>query len=316
MHSLVIFLIIFGVAYGSHCPIYITLRNEVNLEDSSLVINWDVECDDPPNKLRIYSENPYFIKSAAILEINPKAYGNKKFDTNYKLEDVKFPHKWSNDEQSPNHVPQENSNCLNFYVLGFNKTNHVTNFECLKINPRWMSNSKGIWKFSLKHLMIPGTKCSGCYTTLANSKRKDLSEKNFKQNLNLWQQLVFGIRYLEFSVGYFRSFHGVLDIKRRFYVFSENHEISPIFPMLEDVRRFVEVSKEIVVIEFKDFAYGFHENSMTHEIFIKLLEDTFDDIAIVNKQNGTKSFDLTIEQMKNAGKYLLILYNHKDLFDG
>jgi hypothetical protein len=55
---------------------------------------------------------------------------------------------------------------------------------------------------------------------------------------------------------------------------------------------------------------------MTHEIFIKLLEDTFEDVAIVNEQNGTKSFDLTIEQMKNAGKYLLILYNHKDFFEG
>lgn len=306
------FLLIFGCASCSHCPVYLTVKNSLTLDASRLTINWDKDCENPPHKLRAFNNNPYLQEAPVILEISPKAHKLHHFVTNFKLSDLKYPKKWTNHRQQINDDEQPpQSNCLNFYVLSFNKTNHVTNFECLKINPQWMSETKEIWKFPLKLLLIPGTKCSACYMTRSNSKRRNLRRNNFKQNFNVWQQLVFGVRYLEFSMGYFRSFHGVLDIKGRFFAFSQNQEISSIFSILEDVRHFVEISKEIVILDFNHFVYGFHDS--THELFINLLQDTLEDVAMVN--NATKSFDLTIEKMKNAGKYLLILYNHKDVID-
>lgn len=311
MYGLV-FLLIFGSASCSHCPVYLTVKNALTLDASRLTINWDKNCENPPDKLRAFNENPYLQEAQVFLEIAPKAHKLQHFVTNFKLSDLKFPKKWTNHQVNQDHDQQpQHSNCLNFYVLSFNKTNHVTNFECLKINPQWMSETKEIWRFPLKHLLIPGTKCSACYMTSSNSKRRNLRRNSFKQNFNVYQQLVFGVRYLEFSVGYFRSFHGVLDIKGRFFAFSQNQEISSIFSVLEDVKQFVKISKEIVILNFNHFAYGFHES--THELFMDLLQGTLEDVAVVN--NGTKSFDLTIEKMKSVGKYLLILYNHKDVID-
>lgn len=304
MYTLITFFVLVFNTINCHCPVYLTLQNEV------VIIHWNRNCETPPHKLRIFDKNPYLRNTSAITEVNPSELKLKYFITNTKFSDLVFPQKWQKNHQQL--MNNEHSNCLNFYVLSFNKSNHVTNFECLRINPQWMSETKEIHQFPLKHLLIPGTKCSACYMTPSNSKRRNLK---FKQNFDIWQQLVMGVRYLEFSVGYFRSFHGVLDIKGRFFVFNEksNQEISSIFPLLEDIKRFVVLSNEIVIIDFKEFVYGFHDVSLAHEIFMKLLQDTFEDVAILNERNGTNCYDLTIEKMRNCGKNLLILYNHKDV---
>lgn len=312
--AIVFLLIFFGGVQSSRCPIYVTINNEFAADGSVLIVNWDQNCEALPNKLRIFNKNPYLTKTQTLLEIDPKVHKSQKFATSVKFNSLKFPRKWSLSHHHHAHT-SESSNCLNFYVLSFNQTNHVTNFECLKINPQWMSETKEIWQFPLKHLLIPGTKCSACYMTRSNSKQKNLRRENYKQNLSVWQQLVFGVRYLEFSVGYFRSFHSVLNIEGRFFIFSGSEEISPLFGVLRDVKRFVELSEEIVILNFNDFVYGFHESSLARTIFMELLQEIFGDVAIINERNGTKAFDLTIEKIKSAGKNLLILCNFENLED-
>jgi hypothetical protein len=252
-------------------------------------------------------------EAIALKEINPNKSKAGRIETNIKLGHLKLPQQWNSNSQSTELINENESNCINYYVLSFNQSNHVTNFDCLKIHPQWMTKAKNLWLFPLKQLLIPGSHCSACYLTRINSKRKSLKKTDYKQKLDVWQQLVMGIRYLDFSVGYFRSFHDLLDKHAKFWVFNHNHEILPIFPILEDVRKFVELSDEIVILDFNNFAYGFHENSDGHEIFRKLLHQTFIGVAFVNKQNAMKSFDITILQMKKAKKNVLILYEHEDL---
>lgn len=322
MYTLVkiILLVNFFSKIYSFCPVQLTVSlNSLILKDANLVVSWDPKCSEIPTKIRIYSENPYLKKTPVLIEINPKKFETGQIDTEINLKDLKLPSKWDiktyQDGKSDEvFTTGSDSNCLNYYALSFNNSNHVTNFNCLKVNPEWMTNTKEFWLFPLKHLVIPGTACSGCYATERNVNRKHLSAEDFHQNLDVWHQLVFGIRYLDFSVGYFRSFHNSLDIWGRFWVFNENHEISPIFPILDDILRFVEVSKEIVILDFRKFAYGFHESSGAHDIFKKLLQNMFGHIAMMNNGRGdVKSYDFTIQKMKSVSKYILILYNHDDL---
>lgn len=298
------------------CPVYLTLTTDSFIShDSKLNINWGPECINPPTKIRIYSENPYLTETAALEEVSPKNLNVGNFKTQIKLGKLKLPLKWDRNLQSSELInDQIDSNCINFFILSFNRTNHVTNFDCMKINPQWMTKTKELWRFPLKQLVIPGTHCSACYLTRSNGRRNNLKSLGaFRQNFDVWQQLLMGIRYLDFSVGYFRSFHEVLDIKGRFWVFNGEHEITPIFPILEDIRQFVEISREIVILDFRNFTYGFHEYSGAHEIFKKLLQNTLGNIAVINYQNGINSFDFTIQNLRSASKYLLILYNHNDL---
>lgn len=301
------------------CPVRLTISSSfLSLKEATLVVNWDADCEKLPAKIRVYSENPYLKETPALDEITPENFKNGIVDTQIRIGNLQLPSQWDlkkYQEKTENITINENEGtCLNFFVLSFNKTNHVTNFECLKINPQWMGNAKEIWLFPLKNLIIPGSKCSGCYVTNRNARRRHLKDESFHQNLDIWHQLVFGVRYLEFSVGYFRSFHKSLDVRGRFWVFNEEHEVSPIFPILEDVLKFVEVSKEIVILDFRNFLYGFHESSGGHEIFKKLLQNMFGHIALVNNGRGdVKSYDFTIKNMKRLSKFILILYNMDDL---
>lgn len=313
MYVHVIFLLVINEIFGVHsCPIYLTASIHPSISQGSLVIVNYGPCDDsPPHKIRIYDDNPYLSSIQPLEEVipNPNAHDGK-FETSLKMGDLKFPPQWTKNSE-PNEYKYE-SNCINFYILSFNPSNEVETFNCLKINPQWMTKSKELWLFPLKQLLIPGSQCSGCYITSRNRRRRNVKSLDFRQNISVWQQLVLGIRYLEFSVGYFRSFHEFLDVKGRFWIFSGNHEISPIFPILEEIKNFVELSKEIVILDFRNFTYGFHNASGAHEIFKRLLYSTLADVAMIREKENSKAFDLTIQKMKNASKYLLILYDYKD----
>ncbi|KAG5676926.1 hypothetical protein PVAND_006723 [Polypedilum vanderplanki] len=319
MNSHVTLLVFFKTVFIVHaCPVYLTLStNSLIQKESTLTVNWGPDCNNQniPAKIRIYSKNPYLYETPSLEEITPDNKNFGKVETNLKLGEIKFPRKWNINDQFEENIDYESdSYCLNFFILSFNHTNHVISFNCMKINPQWMTKNKELWLFPLKQLVIPGTHCSGCYMTTSNMRRRNWKNLEiFQQRFNVWQQLVLGIRYLDFSVGYFRSFHETLDIKGRFWVFNENHEITPIFSILEDILHFCELSKEIVIINFSNFVYGFHEGSGAHEIFKKLLQNTFGHIAVINMQNGKLSSDLTIQQLKTASKYVLILYNYNDL---
>lgn len=312
IHITLIFILNAISSAFTSCPVYLTVSsNSLSSPDANLVLNWN--CDNPPSIIRIYGDNPYLSETPSLKEIKTNNLKYGKIETGIKIGQLKLEN-WDKNSPSTKLSGDQSgmSNCINYYALSFNQTNHVTNFECLKMNPQWMQR-RDLWLFQLKHLLLPGTKCSGCFRTRTNSKRRNLRKEDFKQRFDVWQQLVMGIRYLDFSVGYFRSFHEHLDIRGRFWVFSEKHEISPIFPILEDVLQFAEISKEIVILDFSNFTYGFHEKSGAHEIFKKLLVNMFGHIAFINQNNGLQSFDLTIQQMRAASRYLLILYNHDDL---
>jgi len=314
----IFFIVNFIQKIQSFCPVHLTVSsNSLSLKDATLVASWDPKCPDLPSKVRIYFENPYLKESPALDEINPRNFKTGQIDTKIKLDNLELPTKWSfksNQESQQPPIDSREGTCLNFYALSFNKSNHVTNFNCLKINPQWMSNTKEFWLFPLKELVIPGSKCSGCYSTERNSRRRHLKPESFHQNLDIWHQLVFGVRYLEFSVGYFRSFHKSLDIRSRFWIFNDEHEVSPIFSVLEDILKFAEISNEILILDFINFSYGFHESSGAHEIFKKLLQNMFGHIAVMNNGKGdVKSYDFTIQKIKSMSKNIIILYNDEDL---
>lgn len=311
----IFFIVNFIHKIQSFCPVHLTISSDsLNLRNATLIASWDPKCPELPSKVRIYSENPYLKETPALEEINLKNFKTGQIDTKIKLENFELPSKWSFKSYPQAPIDSREGTCLNFYALSFNKSNHVTNFNCLKINPQWMSNTKEFWLFPLKELVIPGSKCSGCYSTERNSRRRHLKPESFHQNLDIWHQLVFGIRYLEFSVGYFRSFHKSLDIRSRFWIFNDEHEVSPIFPVLEDILKFAEISNEILILDFVNFSYGFHEPSGAHEIFKKLLQNMFGNIAVMNNgKNNVKSSDFTIQKMKRLSKNVIILYNYEDL---
>lgn len=303
------------------CSVFLTIStNGLVYYDTSLVINWGPDCETPPITIKLFEYNPFEVETTPTYTAFPRNEKSGRIETNLNLKALSFPYHWdSASDVNKNDKILDRQQCLDYFIVSYNQTNHVTTFDCLKIHPQWMTEMTELWSLPLKQLFIPGTHCSGCYMTRENAKNRMLRQKGFSQNFDVWHQLVFGVRYLEFSVELFDKIgHLFYDpdgpsIEKLFWITNGDNIISPIFPILREVKKFVERSQEVVILSFSGFSKDFSENPELHEVFKQLLSDEIGSLAYLNKQNGSKSFDLTIADIKNDSKNLLITYDSENL---
>lgn len=188
---------------ASPCPIYLSISPiSHNADGSVLEINWGPKCPNPAEWIAIYSEDPTTSYVAPLYTLNTDDKPTGHVKTNVKVGALHLPYGWSKKEirdgLRPDHIK---SACLPFYIASFNGKTLQT-LDCLKIQPNWMQQMPRIQTIAIKDLFIPGTHCSGCYDRRRKSSRSVLLKKfGFVQNFDVWTQLVFGVRYLDISVG-------------------------------------------------------------------------------------------------------------------
>lgn len=143
-----------------------------------------------------------------------------------------------------------------------------------------------------------------------------MKKYGLSQNFDVWTQLVLGVRYLDFSIGYFPSHNG----SRNFWIMNDNIRIAFIQTILHDIRRFVILSGEVVIIGFNKFPLGMYKKVEHHREFLDLLERELGDIAfrseMINLNSKTSSYEYTINEIKKSGYTLLITYNDEFLVNG
>lgn len=302
------------------CPVFITLSSlSRHIEDASVVINWGPDCESPPDWIGLYTKNPAFSDDPPVLKIEVNGRKNGEVITNQKFGKQRLPGGWSYDEVL-RHIPKRRAKplCFDIYLVSYNHLNKLQIFDCLKIQPNWMFTEKSIGNVSLKDLFLPGTHCSACYQTKANANNNLLKKVGFHQDLDIWTQLVFGVRYLDFSIGY----HPYHNSTRNFWVMNEGYRVGWILPILHDIRRFVILSEETIVLDFRRFPLGFHSHPEQHAEFLSILDQELGDLAYRRPyfenadDDQTVSYHLTIEDMRRQGKYILITYNHAASLNG
>jgi hypothetical protein len=319
MLILKVFLVYLSIkaAQSSICSTFLTVSTrEFSYYRSNLVINWGPSCEKPPLSIKLYDYNPYHVeKPMQLFSAYPHGKTSGQVETSIRLKAFKLPYKWDPSTNLNESLSENKSQkCLDFYIVGYNETNDVISFDCLKIQPQWMTDNRGLWNLKLKKLYIPGTHCSGCYMTRENARER--KENGFLQNFDIWYQLVLGIRHLEFSIGMHKQVsHSFFNSQGQFYqnifwIKSGELLISPLLKVLKDIANFVERSKEIVILNFNDFSDEFSTTPEMHEVLKHFISEEIGSFAFVNQQNGRKSFDLTIQEMKNVSSYLLITYNN------
>ncbi|XP_053687337.1 uncharacterized protein LOC128736863 [Sabethes cyaneus] len=296
------------------CPVFLTLSSlSRHIEDASVVVNWGPDCEAPPDWIGLYTVNPAITDVLPVVKVivNNESSGNVV--TDQKFGKQRLPGGWNFDEVL-RHIPKRRPKplCFGYYLVSYDKNNELQTFDCLKIQPHWMFTEVNIGNVSLKDLFLPGTHCSACYQTKANINNVFLKRVGFRQDLDIWTQLVFGIRYLDFSVG----FHPSHNATRNFWVMNESYRVGWIVPILQDIRRFVIISEETVFLDFRRFPLGFHNHPDQHMLFLQILDQELGDLIyrrphFGNEEDGEKeSYHLTISQMRQEGKYILVTYNH------
>lgn len=175
-----------------------------------------------------------------------------------------------------------------------------------------MSNSKDVKKLPLSKLFIPGTHSSGSFSypgkNLKASNHLVLENYAFAQSMDVYSQLVFGIRFIDLKIGY----NDRLGVKE-FWIISENKFVVELTKILDDVKLFLSRSNDVVILDFSGFPYGFYKQPKRHIELVAFLEKQVGEIAVLKDSGQGHAFDMSTEEIRKTGRWLVILYPIEEL---
>ncbi|CAH1400963.1 unnamed protein product [Nezara viridula] len=161
----------------------------------------------------------------------------------------------------------------------------------------------------LTSLFIPGTHNSGSYRRAETTGQRDSSGRYIiTQDQNLWQQLVYGVRYLDLRIGYYSQRKNGSETSEDDSSFWINHDlikIRQLLPLLDDLKQFMKKTKEeIVILDLHRFPLGFTGRPFRHQHLVKLLERELKEYAVPFK----KDYIPTLGSIWDQGKRIIISY--------
>ncbi|TMW43162.1 hypothetical protein DOY81_011759, partial [Sarcophaga bullata] len=294
------------------CPIYLTIGLDGNTyQESTLHLNWASDCFVRPQWYGIFNEEPSTTLLQPFIRLYNISNATFQLSIKQKIGKLKFPKGWNRNDGDiqPKHYAKVK--CLDYYVASF-QNNELLSVECLKIYPTWMQND--VIKMKLKDLFIPGTHASGAYlTNYGATKSLFIREHAISQYFDVWSQLVFGIRYLDLSIGYKPVDLYDTQNPENFWIVNENMFINQLRFILKDVRRFVTISGEVVILDFSSFPIGFYKHPERHVSLLHLISNELGHLAYQRKDKNKPCYDLTIEEIMATNGTILILYPIEEL---
>lgn len=191
------------------------------------------------------------------------------------------------------------SSCYGYWVHMINATGSVITRNCWQAHPRWMNDLKNeIKDVKMRNLFIPGTHDSGSYKTTFTENL--LTKYAVTQDDDIRTQLMHGIRYLDLRVGHYRKFD------HAFYIVHSVIKFQPLIEVLDAVKRFVDETNEIVIIDFQEFPVGFHPNATAiHQKLVQFIYDNMKDHLI--EPFGT--WDVTLNDVWEKRGNVIIGYD-------
>ncbi|XP_044737909.1 PI-PLC X domain-containing protein 1 isoform X2 [Chrysoperla carnea] len=320
-----------------------TPSNGRGIRDSELEMNWEMACDETPewgvpNWVGLFAKDPTLnVNQTPIIRIEIKDHPWGFFKTNVTYSKQYFPNGWSKgtaittgddvDDYVPPNVSDVSTgpHCMPHWIASF-KDNTLIKANCLKIQPTWMQDHRSqLGWLPLKSLFIPGTHNSGCFYKGSQLNRRDTFQRYIlTQDRDIWSQLVHGIRYLDFRVGYYSSSSSSTNDSTNnsadssiysSYKLWINHDlvrVTPLLPLIRDIRRFLEISKEeIVILDFHRFPVGFQGRPQRHQILLDMIQKELGHLIIPPIKSGPLGPKLN--DIWATGQQLIICYGDNDI---
>lgn len=160
------------------------------------------------------------------------------------------------------------------YCVAYHSQSRILATNCLKSHPNWMRETQSTMR-SLPSLMIPGTHNSATYPRqLDRTVLQIINKYQINQDESIFNQLVYGIRYLDLRVGHSKVKQRPEELWIYHDIFRTDVSVDEVF---DQVARFLELTThEIIVMDFHRFTVGFQgENIQTqrerHAKLIQLL---------------------------------------------
>ncbi|KAK9736613.1 hypothetical protein QE152_g11442 [Popillia japonica] len=287
-----------GIPSLSKCgKVHLTVSS---LKDSFLEMNWLMTCDssgEAPDIIALYNQDP---RSATkpLHSVNAHRYEGY-FKTPIKFRFPWLPGEWDYYDNITDVIP--GAHCFPYWIASVRR-NRIIDLNCLKVHPTWMDDNRSILgPQRIGSIFIPGTHNSGAYGPIPGIFKKYV----LNQNMDIWTQLVFGIRYFDLRIGYYQG-DG----------FTINHDlvkISKLEPHLRVIRRFLELApKEIVILDLHRFPYPTDFQNSTHRKLIEILKRELGHFALPPSglQVGKGP---TLNEIWQHNKSLIICYGNRQM---
>ncbi|CAG9860710.1 unnamed protein product [Phyllotreta striolata] len=274
----------------------------VSSVDSNLEMNWVAECSENeaiPEYIILSRKNVNDRDEdhGVIIMIKFSDYPNGYYKTSVKFGEPWLPGGWEYDQENPKVDP--GLHCFPYWIASVNK-NSTIDSRCLGIQPTWMSdNRQQLGNQRIASLLIPGTHNSGSFKGVPTF----LENYIVCQDRSVWTQLVFGIRYLDFRIGYYGN--------EGFYVNHDLVRVTKVRPLLQDIRKFLQLApKEIVILDFHRFPYPTNFTIEVHRKFIEIVYEELGSFAVPSTDmRGGKG--PTLNELWAKNKNLIICYGNR-----
>lgn len=218
-------------------------------EKRRLELNWVTPPDQQDDDyVGLFHDDPqWYGQSEPLLRV-PASYPGQYYLSTIEFPDINILH--------PALLPTPlRTMCLYNYWIAYVRAGNVLAVNCIKTQPVWMWEMKEhIGSIPLHALMIPGTHNSGAYDKFtAYSDDTVLMRYSVNQGEDVWTQLLFGIRYLDLRVSYYN------DTPEKFWLVHDFVKQNPLYEAVHAVKRFLRMTKELVILDFHRFPFGFVE---------------------------------------------------------
>ncbi|GFT00914.1 PI-PLC X domain-containing protein 1, partial [Nephila pilipes] len=286
------------------CYSHIPVRTEVFLTISSLYsffkkngvaqrwleINWVVGKPIRGDIIHVYNKDPQqYPTEKPLLIVDPEKHSAGYFRTN-----IKVPIEASFLD------PEQENPCMGYWASYRNKKGNIEASTCLQMHPFWMEQiSTQISNLRIHEIMIPGSHDSGSFSK--KKKSKPYIRYKYAQELSIFNQLVYGLRYFDLRIGYYKNIPGKYFINHNFL--KTNHTVKSV---LEQVKKFLmKGKKEIIILDFHDFPHGFTSYDI-HQNLINLIHSILGPLLIPHDaRNGT------LKDIWESGKNVIVSYEYK-----
>lgn len=191
------------------------------------------------------------------------------------------------------------SECLGYWAA-YVRGNRTLSATCLRNRPTWMwDNRQTLGAMRLRDLLIPGTHDSGSYQEYKGRPSENvITRYTITQDENIWNQLAYGNRFLDFRIGLYRT------TPERFWLNHGDFKINPLRDAIRDLSTFVNSTNEVVIVDFHRFPWGFDSPEQHRELLTFLLQEL--EPFLLPRAAGN---DVTLNDIWGTNRRVLLSYN-------
>jgi len=190
--------------------------------------------------------------------------------------------------------------CLGYWIAYIRNGATIAS-NCLKMQPSWMwQNRQVLGSMPINAMFLPGTHNSGSQRPYVGHQSDTVFMRYLIcQDEDIWNQLAYGIRYLDVRVGFYP------DKTPSFWINHNYAKINPLATLVDDVKLFMQGSREVVIIDFHRFPKGFDEPE-SHAKLVEYVERELGEYMAPSNIGA----HVTLDQLWAINKTLIVAYAH------